>query len=189
MSSLAPLIAESWERKHRRRNRLLVAATASAIGVVLVWWASGWGTTHAGSGAGAVTIRPSAVLVRSPYMGIATCHQAQSSRSSDPNDCYRIGLAVWLKRPAEAVRATSANGTLVLSHTDRWIQATSSVQRREFIGFFKPVGIVPAAYPRTNKTTHATPGTPVATVTLTIVNGDGQALATRLRVPVESGWG
>lgn len=189
MSSIAPLIAESWERSHRRRNLLLLAATASAIGALLVWWASGQGTTPAGSGAGAVTVRPSAVLVRSPYMGIATCHQAQTSRSPDPSNCYRIGVAVWLKRPAEGVRATSANDTLALSHTDRWIQAKSGVQRREFIGFFKPTGIVPSAYPRTNKTTHATPGTPVATLKLTIVNSRGRALVTRLRVPVESGWG
>ena len=121
-------------------------------------------------------------------MGIATCRQAQSSPA--PDTCYRVGLAVWLKRPAEAVRATSANGSLALSHTDhRWIPMTSSVQRREFIGFFKPAGIVPAAYPSTNKSIHPAPGTPVAVVKLTIVNRQGRTLITRVRVPVEPGWG
>lgn len=189
MSSVAPLIAESWQRNRRRRIRLLLAATASVVGTVLIWWASGLGTTTAGSSAGALTVRASAVLVRSPYMGIATCHQAQASRPQD-STCYRIGLAVWLKRPAEAVRATSANGTLTLNHTDhRWIPMTSSVQRREFIGFFTPTGIVPAAYPRTNKATYRTAGTPDADIKLTIVNSQGRTLVTRLRVPVEPGWG
>jgi hypothetical protein len=190
MQSVAPLIAESWERNHRRRMRLLLAATASVAGTVLIWWASGLGTTTAGSGAAAVTVRPSTVLARSPYMGIATCHQAQTSRPRASNTCYRIGLAVWLKRPAEAVRATSANGTLTLNHTDRrWIPMTSSVQRREFIGFFKPTGIVPSAYPLTNKSTHPGPGTPFAAVKLTIANNHGRTVITRLRVPVEPGWG
>jgi hypothetical protein len=190
MQSVAPLIAESWERNHRRRIRLLLAATASVAGTVLIWWASGLGTTTVGSGAGAVTVRPSAVLVRAPYMGIATCHQAQTSRAQDSTTCYRIGLAVWLKRPAEAVRATSANDTLALNRTNhQGIQMTSTVHGREFIGFFKPTGIVPSAYPRTNKSTHATPGTPFAAVKLTIVNSQGRTLITRLRVPVEPGWG
>jgi hypothetical protein len=185
MQSVAPLIAESWERNRRRRVRLLLAATASVAGTVLIWWASGLGTTTAGGGARAVTVRSSAVLARSPYMGIATCHQAQSSPA--PDTCYRIGLAVWLKRPAEAVRATSANGTLALSHTDhRWIPLTASVQRREFIGFFKPTGIVPSTYLRSN---NVAPGTPVAAVKLTIVNSQGRTLVTRVRVPVEPGWG
>jgi hypothetical protein len=190
MQSVAPLIAESWERNHRRRMRLLLAATASVSGTVLIWWASGLGTPTAGGGAAAVTVRPSAVLVRSPYMGIATCHEAQTSRAQNSNSCYRIGLAVWLKRPAEAVRATVGNDTLALNHTDRrWIPMTSSVQRREFIGFFKPTGIVPSAYPRTNKATYRTAGTPFAAVKLTIVNSQGRTLITRLRVPVEPGWG
>jgi hypothetical protein len=190
MQLVAPLIAESWERNHRRRIRLILAATASVAGAVLIWWASGLGTTTVGSGVAAVTVQPSAVLVRSPYMGIATCHQAQTSRAPDSNTCYRVGLAVWLKRPAEAVRATSAKGTLTLNHTDRrWIALTSSVQRREFIGFLKPTGIVPSAYPHTNKATRRTAGTPFAAVKLTIVNSQGRTLITRLRVPVEPGWG
>jgi hypothetical protein len=123
-------------------------------------------------------------------MGIATCHQAQTSRAQDSNTCYRIGLAVWLKRPAEAVRATSANDTLALNRTDhRGIQMTSTVHGREFIAYFKPTGIVPSAYPRTNKSTHPTPGTPFAALKLTIVNSQGRTLTARLRVPVESGWG
>jgi hypothetical protein len=183
MQGVAPLIAESWERNHRRRIRLLLAATASVVGTVLVWWASGLGTTTAGGGAGAVTVRPSAVLARSPYMGLAYCHP-------DLNTCKRIGLAVWLKQPAEAVRATSANHSLALSHTNqRWIPTTSRVQRREFIGFFKPTGIVRPAYLRADFATHATPGTPVAVVKLTIVSSQGRTLVTRLRVPVEPGWG
>lgn len=188
MQLVAPLIAESWERSRRRRVRLLLVAAASVVGTALIWWVSGLGTTTAGGGAGAVRVRPSAVLARSPYMGIATCRQAQSSPA--PDTCYRVGLAVWLKRPAETVRATGANGSLALSHTNhRWIPMTSSVQGREFIGFFKPTGIVPSAYPRTNKATYATPGTPVAAVELTIVNRQGRTLITRVRVPVEPGWG
>jgi hypothetical protein len=116
-------------------------------------------------------------------MGLAYCHP-------DLNTCKRIGLAVWLKRPAAAVHASSANDTFALNRTDhRGIQMTSNAERREFIGFFKPTGIVRPAYLRADFDIHATPGTPVAAVKLTIVNSQGRTVATRLRVPVEPGWG
>jgi hypothetical protein len=123
-------------------------------------------------------------------MGIATCHQAQTSQAQDTSTCYRVGLAIVLKRPADSVRAASANDTLALNRADhRGVQMTGTAQRREFIGYFNPAGIVPSAYPRTNKSTHPTPGTPFAAVKLTIVNSEGRTLITRLRVPVEPGWG
>jgi hypothetical protein len=116
-------------------------------------------------------------------MGLAYCHP-------DLNTCKRIGLTVWLKRPAATVHATSANDTFALNHTDqRGIQMTGSAGRREFIGFFEPTGIVGPAYLRADFATHATPGPPVAAVKLTIVNSQGRTLVTRLRVPVEPGWG
>lgn len=182
MHYVAPLMAEAWEQHHRRRARLSLAAVASVFVAALAWWALDGPGRTAGGGASAssVSVRPSVVLARSPYMGIADCHPRLSV-------CYRVGLAVWLKRPAQSVTAKSAGVTLSLDRTDngRGIEMISFARRREFIGFFKPGGIVPHAYLRTPDATD----TPVAVVSLTINMGRGRSFVTRLRVPVEAGWG
>jgi hypothetical protein len=182
MHYVAPLIGEAWEQHHRRRARLLVAAGISVLVAAVIWWTSGGlgMTTGDGASVSSVNARPSAVLARSPYMGIAVCHPSSST-------CYRVGLAVWLKRPARSVTAMSSGVSVSLNRTDRsGIQMISFVRRREFIGFFEPAGIVPRASLRTPD---ASPRSPIAAVTLTINTGHGQTLITRLRVPVQAGWG
>jgi hypothetical protein len=148
---------------------------------VILWVSGGLGmSTGGGASVGSVNARPSAVLARSPYMGIAVCHPSSST-------CYRVGLAVWLKRPGRSVIATSSGVSASLNRTDRsGIQSVRFLRRREFIGFFAPDGIVPRAYLRTPD---ATPRAPIAVVRLTINMGHGQTLITRLRVPVQAGWG
>ena len=181
MHYVAPLISEAWEAYRRRRVRLLIAAAVSVLGAAVIWGAAGGLGSGAGGGgsSGSLLARPSAVLARPPYMGVV-CHPNSSS-------CHRVGLAVWLKRPALSVIATSAGVSASLNEADRsGIQIGSVWQRREFIGFFKPAGIVPRSYMRTPDAIH---GVPTAAVTLRIVTGRGQTLITHVRVPVEAGWG
>jgi hypothetical protein len=183
MHYVAPLIAEAWEQHHRRRNRLLIAGATSVVVAALIWLASGGPGTRAGGGgqpsAGTVNVRPSAVLARAPYMGIAVCHTKSSA-------CYRVGVAVWLKRPAQSVTATSAGVSTSLNRTDRrGIQIIASTRRREFIGFFRTPGIVPRSYLTTPDATRL----PIDIVKLTIGNGHGGTVVTRVRVPVQAGWG
>ena len=119
-------------------------------------------------------------MLSRPYMGIAVCHP--NSRT-----CYRVGLAVWLKQSAKSVIATSASVSSSLNRTDRrGIQMIAHVRRREFIGFFKTAGIVPRSYLRTPD---ATSQLPIAVVTLTIDERHGRTVVTRIRVPIQAGWG
>jgi len=182
MHYVAPLISEAWEEHRRRRVRLLVVAAVSVVGAAVIWGATGGLGTGAGGGAsaGSLMVRPSAVLARSPFMGVAVCHPSSTS-------CYRVGLAISLKRPARSVIATGAGVSSSLNHSDRsGIQMVSFGRRRDFIGFFQPDGIVPRSYLRTPD---ATPGVPIVLVRLRIDTGQGQTLITHLRVPVQAGWG
>jgi hypothetical protein len=182
MHYFAPLISEACQEHRRRRVRLLIAAAASVLGAAVIWGATGGLRTGAGGGAptGSLVVRPSAVLARSLFMGVAVCHPSSSS-------CYRVGLAVWLKHPGRSVIATSAGVSASLNEADRsGIQMVSFGRRRDFIGFFQPAGIVPRSYLRTPD---ATPGVPIVLVSLRIVTSRGQTLVTRVRVPVQAGWG
>ena len=164
------------------RTRLLLAGVSSLVLAAVIWWASS-GLTAGGGGhppSATITVPSSAVLSRSPYMGIAVCHPSSSA-------CYRVGLAVWLKRPAVSVTATIAGVRSSLNRSDdRGIQMITSTRRREFIGFAKPPGIVPNTYLRTPD---ANPTTPMAVVKLTIETSNGKTVVTRLRAPVQAGWG
>ncbi|MDE3132945.1 MAG: hypothetical protein KGL15_02650 [Acidobacteriota bacterium] len=184
MHYVAPLIAEAWEQHRRRRARLLTAAVAAAAIAALIWLASGGLRTPGGdsgqASGGSVAVQASTVLSGLPFMGIHVCHPSSST-------CYRVGLAVWLKRPALSVTAAIAGEHSALSRSDRRGIRLISYGRHEFIGFFRPTGIVPHAYLRTPD---ATPQVPTALVSLTIERGRGQPLlVTPVRVPVEAGWG
>ncbi len=139
MHYVAPLISEAWQEHRRRRVRLLIAAAAFVAGAAVIWGATGGPGSGAGGGgsSGSLVARPSAVLARSPYMGVAICHPSSTSG-------YRVGLAIWLKRPARLVIASAAGARASLNESDRaGLQMVSFGRRRDFIGFFKPAGIVP----------------------------------------------
>ncbi len=101
------VIKEARRRQRLRRSAVglaLLVAGVLAIGIAL---AGGGGRTQPGrpprseanSSAGAIT-PPAAVFVKDPYMGVS-CHIPSSIA------CDRVGLAVWLRRPA-IVTATIA---------------------------------------------------------------------------------
>jgi hypothetical protein len=71
-----------------------------------------------------------ALLARSPYLGVA-CPRANSIR------CDRLGLAVWLARPATAVSATIVGRPLRLHRG--WAAGHGT---RAWTGYLQPAGLL-----------------------------------------------
>ena len=144
-------------------------------------------------------VAASTVLSRPPYMGVR-CPGANSIR------CDRVGLAVWLKRPAGSVTATIAGAPLVLNHHDDFLWPGDR-PHTEFDGSLQPAGIVSRLH------VHVVPvhgklarqlrhdGVPVgrqawfgegsagAPVQLTIHETDRRTVITHVYVGLRPGWG
>jgi hypothetical protein len=202
MHYVAPLIEEAWEHRRRRCRSLAITALAAGViaALILAIVSRGAGST-AGTGApspSALVVRPSAVLSKSPYMGVS-CPVANSIA------CDRVGLAVWLKRPAVSVTATIAGARLSLDNPDHLVSA-SAPSGHAFDGYLWPAGIVSRLHVRPDNgnvisashggtqvtVTHRMwfgEGDPSAVVRLAIQHRGGQTIITQLRVPLAAGWG
>jgi hypothetical protein len=78
-------------------------------------------------------VAPATVLSRSPYTGVA-CPQPNAIA------CGRVGLAIWLKRPAISVNATIAGQALELN----WFgeeRVAGNKPRTAFDGYLQPAGL------------------------------------------------
>ena len=104
--------------------------------------------------------------------------------------CDRVGLAVWLRRPAMAVSATIAGRAVRLDQ--HAVMGPAGVPRRVFDGELDHAGITSRLH------VHPVPGTrqkwygagqPSAVVRLRIRDADGRTTITRLRVALAPGWG
>src|SRR5580692_1019459 len=90
--------------RRRQRRRTLAAAVAIAVAGV----GGGVAATlhHAAPGAPvASNVAPAAVLARAPDVGMACL---------TPAPCDRVGVAVWLRRPAASVSASVAGHPVAL---------------------------------------------------------------------------
>jgi len=198
MASFAPIIEEAWEHRRRRRQVLGSAVVAAAASVAIVVATAGSGSWSGGLGqARPVVVTSSAVLSRPPYMGVR-CPGANSIA------CDRVGLAVWLKRPAVSVTATIAGVPLVLNHRDEFLWPGDR-PHTSFDGFLQPAGIVSRLHVRPvdgsemRRLRHR--GIPVrgqtwlgegnagGPVRLTIHEPDGRTFVTHVRVVLRPGWG
>jgi hypothetical protein len=104
--------------------------------------------------------------------------------------CDRVGLAIWLKRPAHSVRASIDGRSFAMNRFGD--QLISNRQpRTEFDGYLRPAGIVSSMHvrPEPGTSTWLGDGTPFPTVWLLIDYGSGRFVATHLRVPLGAGWG
>ncbi len=141
---------------HLRRGLaiLLVLLTAGLVAVL-------------GTGA---TRPPGAVFVQDPYMGVS-CHIANSIA------CDRVGLSVWLARPA-IVTATIDGAPLRLDDPD-WSYATSQGRKPLFVyaGFLQPAGISTRLH------------LPDPLVRFRIDYGHGDVVTTQEHVWLNAGWG
>lgn len=203
MQYVATLIHEAWEHRRRRHRAFGIAALAalSVTALIVALSSHGSGSTSGRSvpSPSPKVVRSSAVLSRSPYLGV---------RCRVPNSiaCDRVGLAVWLKRPAVSVTARINGAALVLDSYGA-AAVSARVPRRQFTGFLHPAGIVSRLHVRPvngNLVTTSHGQTQVSVshqmwygesnarsplIELTIRTSTGKTLITRLRVGLAAGWG
>jgi hypothetical protein len=125
-------------------------------------------------------VAPESVLAREPYMGV---------RCPGPGviECDRVGLAVWLKRPARSVSATIAGRPLRLDDP-HWSAPPYGGDRTMFAGFLERAGI--------RDRLHVTqPGEhywgiepPAPVVELRIAYADGRVTQTTLLIRLRPDW-
>ena len=133
-------------------------------------------------------MRPAAVLAQPPYMAIA-CRVANSIA------CDRIGLAVWLRRPAVWVDATVGGRTLKLDwHGDQPPRFARPGPRTAFDGFLAPAGLRTRLGVRSSAGSLWAPSpsnSPAPLVSLRIGWGKGRIRisVTQVSVPLSGGWG
>jgi hypothetical protein len=118
--------------------------------------------------------------------------------------CDRVGLAVWLRRPAVSVSATIAGWPLKLDWAgDRPSRYLRHEPRRAFDGFLQPAGLAAHLHVRPDATSGLDgpfcgcaegrvwlgddPPTPL--VRLTIRYPDASTVVTQRRVTLSAGWG
>ena len=204
MQYVAWLIGEAWDNRRRRYRRLVLGAlTAGAIAALVSLTTSGGSGSTAGRSAPLPprpeVVAPSRVLSKSPYLGV-NCPIANSVA------CDRVGLAVWLKRPAVSVMATIAGAPLALN----WFgdeRLSLPVAHREFDGYLQPAGIVSRLDIRPVQgnevlTEHGRTRVIVShqmwfgdgnarspLIRLAIHYTNGQTTITQLRVGLAAGWG
>jgi len=188
MEYVARLLGEAWAHRRRRRQRMVGWALVACAGAGLIYAIAGRSSTSAPSAgipepAGTVAQPASAVFSKPPYMGVI-CPVPNSIA------CDRIGLAIWLKRPARSVTA-SINGRLLMMNRFGDELVSSTRPRKAFDGYLQPAGTTTTMHVRPVRGTHLWLGTPTPfeSVWLLIDYGSGNYVAAHTRVPLEAGWG
>jgi hypothetical protein len=200
MSAIAPLFDEAWDHWRRRRRRVVLGCVAAAMVVGALFAGSAIvppGTRRGGT----AQVAPSRVLSRSPDLGVS-CPVANSIA------CNRVGLAVWLKRPALSVTATIAGASFALDYRGD-LESASQRPRLAFDGFLERAGIMSRMHvePVEGSVVVRRHGhwvvvnrhrmwygeyrrvAPGATVRLVIRDRSGRTVVTHVRVGLSTGWG
>ena len=180
--------ARARQRRHRVVAALLVVALAAlAVGAYF--------GSNEGSGAGSSRSRKPArlgpgtteaaavVFAQDPDLGVA-CHIPSWI------GCDRVGLAVWLRRPALAVSATIAGSPLRLNDPG-WSGPMHNGRRTMFAGFLQPAGITTRLHVKPYGKTQTWIGSnqPTPTVWFRIDYGKGKVIVTHEDVGLRAGWG
>ncbi len=118
------------------------------------------------------------VFSQAPDMGVA-CHAGA---------CDSVGLAVWLHRAAVSVNATIAGHPFALT-TWQAQPFMPSTPRKMFVGYLTPLSLITRMRLVGPPSTWPTANTPSPLVSLRITYRSGRVVTTRLRVPVQPGWG
>jgi len=188
MQYAVPLIGEARARQQRRRRSGALIALSVALVIAGAYLAEPHGSGPAliegfRVPAGTAVVSPSEAFSEDPYMGVR-CPVANSIA------CDRVGLAIWLRRPAYSVIATIAGRPLAMNRFGD--QFTGSGRpRTEFDGYLRPAGIVTRMHVSPIPGTHMWDGvgTPLVSVWLLINYGSGRHAVTHLGVPLSAGWG
>ena len=168
-------------RGRQRRRIAMIAAAILGLAVVVELAVSGELGRAPTPPQSTVNVTPSAVLSQPPYMGVA-CPTRR---------CDSIGLSVWLRQPAIAVSASVAGHALKLTvRAALPYQPAAARARRMFTGYLAPLRLVtPMHLTRLPPTNWSGPNDPDPLVQLRIESAAGRVRLTRLRVPVQPGWG
>lgn len=191
------VIKEARRRQRRRRLAIALALLAALLTSTIVFGAGGSVNptgplphSRAGPRAGPFT-SPAKVFTQDPYMGVA-CHIPNSIA------CDRVGLAVWLRRPA-IVTATIAGARLKLNdQTWSYVAHDRRGALYVYAGFLQPAGITtrlhvkpdpgsPSTWGANSRVPAALPPSP--TVRFWIDYGHGDVVFTQKRVWLSMGWG
>ena len=186
--ALAPLIGEARARQRLRRRAIWVAVLAAiaAAGVFVLTRPPSGASPGAlysralGAPPGTVLRSPGELFSQLPYMGVR-CGVANWI------GCDSVGLAVWLRHPADAVRATIAGRAFPLS---QWgDERGAAIPRRDFDGRLWHAGITTRIGVRSAGGYWDGSGTPSPVVEVLVEQRPGHYYVTRLRVPLMAGWG
>jgi hypothetical protein len=185
----AALFEEARRRARRRRQRaafggLGLVLLAAGVALVVVMTHDRGAPPRPGAPAPA-PVRSEQVLARPSYLGVS-CPRASSIA------CDRVGLAIWTRGPARAVRATIAGRSFDLTDEPRFVGPHQRGQPYMFVGFLHHAGLRrgPLAVRVENGRSRWTGKHPVrTTMRLVITRTDRSQVATTVSVPLEPGWG
>jgi hypothetical protein len=173
------VIDRARERQRRRLGIVAAIAIGAAVTASLIVSRSGdlW-TGRAPPLSVPSQVAPTAVFSQAPDMGVA-CHAGA---------CDSVGLAVWLRRPAVSVSATIAGHPFGLTtwHARPFAPQTP---RKMFVGYLTPLRLITHMRLAGPPSTWPTANSPHPLVLLRITYRGGRVVMTRLRVPVQPGWG
>jgi hypothetical protein len=182
----AGVIKEARRRQRRRRAAVALALLAAGLAGLGVLREAHPGSTPDVGGSrwtpSPLILDPSAVFSQTPYMGVAC---------GIPNSigCDRIGLAIWLRRPALTVTATIAGRSFALDDRE-WSGPEHDGARTRFAGFLAPAGITTALGVRAERGRYwSGSGTPSPLVIVRIVERDHRAIEVWTNVDLMAGWG
>jgi hypothetical protein len=181
--------ARARQRRHRIVAAVLVVALA-ALGVGAYFGADGRSPAGSSGSRSPAHSGPSAtaaatvVFARDPDMGVA-CHIPSWI------GCDRVGLAVWLRRPAVAVSATIAGSPLKLNDP-AWSGPLRNGRRTMFAGFLQPAGIIFRLHVKPDDAgvqSWLGSNQPTPTVWFRIDYGHRNVVVTHEDVGLRAGWG
>ena len=183
MHSVALGVIDSARGRQRRRVSIvaMLAIFAAAFGIG-VSRSGNLSTSRAPTLHVPSRVTPAAVFSQAPDMGVACLTRA----------CDSVGLAVWLRRPAASVNATVAGHPLKLTTRAALpYQPAPARAHRMFVGYLTALRLITRMRLVLVQIAARWPGPtdPVALVSLRITYRNGRVVMTRLRVPVQPGWG
>jgi hypothetical protein len=195
----AGVIERARHRQRQRRLRLslalvLVIATAALVANSLRG-AQHTANMNGSPVSGPPLVAPASVLSQTPYMGVA-CPQPNAIA------CDRVGLAIWLKRPAVSVNATIAGQPLKLDWFGDEHRSPSGKPRTEFDGYLQPAALTTRLHVKPTEGPSVDPvcgcrigptwlggNSPAPIVRLQIEYPNHTRVRTQLRVGLAAGWG
>lgn len=155
----------------------LIVATATAAALAFVASTGDAPPSATPRAAAAQPLRGAALFAQRPQLGVA-CRVPNSIR------CDRVGFAVWLRRPADSVRAAIAGRRFPLRRVD------APTRVRMYVGYLRPAGLAdgPLRVPFTARGRWYGEGGVAARVRVWI-QARGRTAVTTFRVPLRAGWG